>query len=695
IFSIIMMRGGFLLVWIYWLIDRLLWFCRGKTAYQVKVPEKFSIHKQAERVKGENNVFRCGYVNKDDGMYYEKYPHKECQSLYDVFARSARVNAAKDCLGERTNDGPYEFQDYATVHRKARAFGSALVGKLRVKPANSSNIGIYSKNCSGWFISALGAISQSIATVPLYDTLGADTAEFIVNQCEIEVIVVDNAEKTRKLIDISRRMPTLKHIVVILETEATDELVDSGRKAGIAVHRFSEVIAEGHLHPLPETKPKGEDVYIISYTSGTTGMPKGVMLTHRNVMASCLIAFEYTCETFAPGYFGKDEVLLSFLPLSHMMEQGCHWLIMHFGGSIGYFRGDILKLGEDMQTLQPTFFPVVPRLLNRMYDGVMAKVNGANFIVGALFNLARWAKLIDLENGYIQHDSLWDKIVFRKIRAAVGGRVKLIMTGSAPIADEVMQTMRVSFGCFLAEIYGLTECSAVATVTWAADARSGHCGGPCACTSIKLVDVPEMNYFAAEGKGEVLLKGPAVTKGYYKEPTKTAELFDEDGYMHTGDIGWMRPDGTLRLIDRKKHIFKLAQGEYVAPEKIEAMYTRVESVLQVFVDGDSLERWLIAVVVPDPEVIGRWDERKNGTKRSVEDICADPKAVEFVLDQLSACGKANKLNSIEQVKKVILEAEPFTIENGLLTPTLKSKRPALRMKYKKAMSKIYKAYSHL
>ncbi|KAF8358188.1 hypothetical protein PRIPAC_93183 [Pristionchus pacificus] len=683
---------GFPFDWLYWFLDGFLWLCRGKTAYQTKVPPHLSLQMQAIRVKGETNVFRCGYVPEEEGMYYEQYPHKDVYTLYDVFCRSVKVNPTKDCLGERKDDGPYEFEDYATIHRKARAFGSALVGKLGVKAANNSNLGIYSKNCAGWFISALGAISQSLATVPLYDTLGADTAEFIINQCDIQVVVVDNADKTSKLVEIARRMPTLKHIVVIMEDEATEELVERGRKAGITVHRFSSVLAEGERRPMPETRPQEEDVY----TSGTTGMPKGVMLTHRNILMSCIVAFQYTCEIFAPGYFGKDEVLLSFLPLSHVMEQGCHWLIMHFGGSIGYFRGNILKLGEDMQALRPTLFPVVPRLLNRMYDGVMAKVNAASIVARALFKLACWMKLADFNKGYIQHDSIWDRIVFGKIRAAVGGRVKLIMTGSAPIAPEVMQTMRMSLGCALAELYGLTECSAVGFVTWPADPRAGHCGGPAACTSIKLEDVPEMGYFAADGKGEVLLKGPAVTKGYYKEPQKTAELFDATGYMRTGDIGWLLPDGTLRIIDRKKHIFKLAQGEYVAPEKIEALYTRVDSVQQVYVDGDSLERWLIAVVVPDPDVIGAWDEKQQkGEKRSMEAICDDPETTDYILAQLAACGKANRLNSLEMVKKVILEPVPFTIDNGLLTPTLKSKRPALRMKYKEAMARIYKSNRHL
>ncbi|KAF8374659.1 hypothetical protein PRIPAC_81088 [Pristionchus pacificus] len=633
------MNAWFPLEWLYWIADGLRWLCRGNTAYRATVPESASLTEQAKRVKGENNVYRCGFLEEGEGLNFDKYINKECHSLYDIFARTAQNHPTKDCL-----DSPES-------------------ASLWIGPGSQA------RRQARWFITALGAISQSLTTVPLYDTLGPDTAEYIVNQCEIRVLVVDNAQKVDKMVGIARKVLTLKHIVMINEDEATAELVERARMTGISVHRLSEVIAEGHLKPAPELRPTEEDVYLISYTSGTTGQPKGVLLTHRNVMA-CIITFVQTCSTFVPGYFGENEVLLSFLPLSHVMEQGAHWIVIFFGGSIGYYRGNVHTLGEDMQALQPTFFPVVPRLLNRMYDGIMAKVSSANILARSLFNLARWAKKADARDGYVQDDSLWDKIVFRKIKAAVGGRV--------------METMRAAFGCVLAEVYGLTESAAIAFVTWpGVDAQAGHCGGPAACTTLKLKDVPEMDYYARDGRGEVLIKGPAVTRGYYKDPVKTAELFDEDGFMHTGDVGWLREDGTMKLIDRKKHIFKLAQGEYVAPEKIEAVYTRVDAVQQVYVDGDSLQRYLIAVVVPEPDVLGKWDANNNNdSKRSMEEVCADPDAAEYILAQLTACG---------EVKKVILEPVPFTIDNGLLTPTLKSKRPALRKKYKNEMDKVYKA----
>ncbi|KHJ74804.1 hypothetical protein OESDEN_25580 [Oesophagostomum dentatum] len=186
-----------------------------------------------------------------------------------------------------------------------------------------------------------------------------------------------------------------------------------------------------------------------------------------------------------------------------------------------------------------------------------------------------------------------------------------------------------------------------------------------------------------------MIRGPNVTQGYFKDPERTAELFDEQGFIHSGDIGELQPNGTFKIIDRRKHIFKLAQGEYVAPEKIENVYIRSPVLQQVFVDGDSLERWLIAVVVPQPKVMEEWNAEHGVQGRSLEEIYKDKKAQEYVLSQLHEIGKENKLNSIEQVKRVYLEIEPFSVENNLLTPTLKSKRPQLRQKYKDIMKRIY------
>jgi long-chain acyl-CoA synthetase len=254
------------------------------------------------------------------------------------------------------------------------------------------------------------------------------------------------------------------------------------------------------------------------------------------------------------------------------MEQVCHWCVLMLGGSIGYYSGDIQTLNDDLKALKPTIMPVVPRLLNRFYDVVQTQLSRSNPLARAMFRIAFWQKRRLLRQRIISNKTIWDRLVFRKIQDEIGGRMKLLITGSAPVSEDVMEMCRVMFGATVVEGYGQTEATAMVTITWPGDCVAGHCGGPASCSTIRLADVPELNYFAKDGTGEVLIKGASVTKGYYKDEERTKEIFNEEGFLLTGDVGQILPNGTLKIIDRKKHIFKLAQGEYVAPEKVEGIY---------------------------------------------------------------------------------------------------------------------------
>ncbi|CAJ0941491.1 unnamed protein product, partial [Mesorhabditis belari] len=652
----------------------------GASIQRQSLPLRLNFERQSIELEGQPGVFKCGYLT-DDHVETVETAYPEVHTLYDVFLRGIDKSENGDCLGRRHGDGPYKWIPYSDVFRQSRDIGAALITKLGLKPGNETNVGIYARNSPEWFVTALGCIQHSIVVVPLYDTLGAEAASYIIQQADIEVIIVDNLDKVKKLLESGESIPSLKHVVVIDPIKQED----LPKQDDVTVYTFQEVLGFGQLNSQPMHLPTKKDTYIICYTSGTTGTPKGVVLSHQNVVAN-LAAFELMVGNFLEQKIGKGDTIISYLPLSHMFEQVCHWAMMQTGARIGYFRGNINQLNDDLQALHPTIFPVVPRLLNRFYDAIQANLRKTGAVGKAFFNFAYSRKLAMLKNGISTRDSIWDKMIFKKIQDQIGGSVRLMATGSAPISAEVLETCRVALGAIIFEGYGQTECTALATNTWPGEFEGGHTGGPAPCTLIKLEDVPELNYFAAERKGEVLIKGPHVTTGYYKEPEKTAEIIDADGFLHTGDIGYLRPNGTLKIIDRKKHIFKLAQGEYVAPEKIENVYTRVGCVQQVFVDGDSLERYLIAVVVPETKPLLEWD----GRKRNIQEICKDPKAAEFVLKELVKIGKENKLNSIEQVKHVVLEADPFSVENGLLTPTLKAKRPQLRIKYMPQMKEIYK-----
>ncbi|KAL6727718.1 hypothetical protein Aduo_009571 [Ancylostoma duodenale] len=596
------------------------------------------------------------------------------------------------CAGTRGADGKYRFRKYSDILRDSQHIASALIGDLGLKPGD--NIGIYSQNRPEWLVSALACVQQSIVVVPLYDTLGPEAAAFIVSQADISVIIVDTVAKARNLASKKTAMPTLKTVVMVDKNDVTADVIEEMKSSGITLISLSDVIEMGAKNPQPQHLPNKDDTYIICYTSGTTGTPKGVIITHRNILAN-ISGWAYMIDKLEPEILDNKSLIISYLPLSHMMEQVSHWTTIMYGARIGYFSGSIQRLTEDIKALRPTAFPVVPRLLNRLYGAIQSKVQNGNFLVRMIYNIAYAKKLDLLKQGITTKESFWDKLVFNRIQEQLGGQVQIMATGSAPISEEVLQTCRIALGATIVEAYGQTECTAMATITWPGDWTGGHCGGVAPCCNIKLADVPELNYFAKDGKGEIMVRGPSVTKGYYKDPEKTAELFDEQGFVHTGDVGELLPNGTIRIIDRKKHIFKLAQGEYVAPEKIENVYIRSPVLQQVYVDGNSLERWLIAVVVPEPKVLEDWNEEHGVKGRSLKEICADEKAQEYVLSQLHHIGKENKLNSIEQVKRVYLEVEPFTVENDLLTPTLKAKRPQLRQKYKEIMNRIYEENRNL
>uniref|UniRef100_A0A9J2P5Q8 Long-chain-fatty-acid--CoA ligase n=1 Tax=Ascaris lumbricoides TaxID=6252 RepID=A0A9J2P5Q8_ASCLU len=609
-------------------------------------------------------------------------------TLYDLFMKGLNLNPHGQCLGYRpAPKQPYRFLTYTEVFQHARDFGSALITKVGLTPGNETRVGIYGKNGPQWFMTAFGCVQQSIVIVPLYDTLGPEAVTYIIQQTEMSTIIVDTVEKAKKLLK-REDLPLLVNLIII-EENGLSELKTTDHN--LTIYSFNELVNEGHQNSIPMTLPKADDTYIICYTSGTTGFPKGVILSHKNMIAS-ISAFYLLLSNFAPQYISPSEVAISYLPLSHTFEQMSHWCIFMLGASTAYYSGNIQQLNDDLMDVKPTIFPVVPRLLNRFYDLIQVKLKNANPLLRAIYSYAYNRKLSLLKRGIACNDTVWDKLIFRKIQAQIGGRVHLIATGSAPVSAEVLETCRIVLGAVIVEGYGQTECTGLVTSTWPGDFVGGHCGGPSTCTLLKLADVPELQYYASQGKGEVMIKGPHCTAGYFKDPEKTAELFDEDGFIHTGDIGQILPDGSLKIIDRKKHIFKLAQGEYVAPEKIENIYMRAPCVQQVYVDGNSLERFLVAIVVPDEGVIKKWFKQNvENNGNSYMHMLQTKEVQRYVLEELQKIGKESGLNSIEQVKAIYLTSDAFSVENGLLTPTLKARRPQLRAHYASVINDLYKA----
>ncbi|CAI0551380.1 unnamed protein product [Linum tenue] len=352
---------------------------------------------------------------------------------------------------------------------------------------------------------------------------------------------------------------------------------------------------------------------------------------------------------------------------------------------------DSLKLMDDLAALRPTIFCSVPRLYNRIYDGITAAVKTSGALKEKLFNAAFNSKKQAIMSGRTP-SPMWDRLVFNKIKAKLGGRVRLMGSGASPLSPDVMDFLRVCFGCQVLEGYGMTETSCIISIMDEGDNLSGHVGSPNPACEVKLVDVPEMNYTSEDQpfpRGEICVRGPTIFQGYYKDQTQTGEVIDEDGWLHTGDIGLWLDGGRLKIVDRKKNIFKLTQGEYIAPEKIENVYTKSRFVGQCFVSGDSFNSSLVAIVSVDPDVLTEWATSQGIKADDLGRLCNDLRARAAVLADMDSIGREAQLRGFEFAKAVTLVPEPFTLENGLLTPTFKIKRPQAKEYFAKAITDMY------
>uniref|UniRef100_A0A3Q1G4B8 Long-chain-fatty-acid--CoA ligase n=1 Tax=Acanthochromis polyacanthus TaxID=80966 RepID=A0A3Q1G4B8_9TELE len=604
---------------------------------------------QSVEIPGGERARRSVLNDSDEHMTYY---YDDAQTIYEVFQRGLRVSNNGPCLGSRKPNQPYEWQTYQEVSDRAENLGSALLHKGHSHTGDKF-IGIFSQNRPEWTISELACYTYSLVAVPLYDTLGTEAIGYIFDRATISTVICDVAEKARMILDcVGEKGRTVKTIVLMQEFDS--DLVTRAKESGIEILSLQDFEVRISNLFLP---PKPEDLALICFTSGTTGNPKGAMLTHGNVI----------CNTAA------------FIKITQCV------ILIH-GARIGFFQGDIRLLMDDLKTLQPTIFPVVPRLLNRMFDKVFGQANTP--LKRWLLDFAFRRKEAEMKSGVVRKDSMWDKLIFKKVQVSLGGRVRLMITGAAPVSPTILTFLRAALGCQFYEGYGQTECTAGCSMSMPGDWTAGHVGPPLPCNAIKLVDVAEMNYLAANGEGEVCVKGPNVFQGYLKDPEKTAEAIDKDGWLHTGDIGKWLPNGTLKIVDRKKHIFKLAQGEYIAPEKIETVYNRSDPVAQIFVHGDSLQACLVGIVVPDPDFLPIW-AKKKAIEGSYSELCNNKEVKKAILEDILSLGKEAGLKSFEQVRDIALHPEMFSVQNGLLTPTLKAKRAELRSHFREQIDELY------
>ncbi|KAF2861252.1 acetyl-CoA synthetase-like protein [Piedraia hortae CBS 480.64] len=667
----------------------------------------YSVSLPGTETPGRSPIYRHWRI-KDESMLKTLDP--TVTTLHEAFEQSWQRVPRHNCLGYRPYDaktkswGPFVWESYEQIAKRRTDFGAGLIALHEAVgvPGQQYGVGLWCQNRPEWQIVDLACMSHSLYSVSLYDTLGPDTTEYIINHAEL-VCVCSSLGHIPTLIKLAPRCPSLKLIISLDPlsdgelpgTTKKDILQDMASEHGIQVYSIQEVEAMGAAAPRPFRPARPEDTATINYTSGTTGNPKGVVLTHGNAMAAVSAAM-----VMAPQ--NSRDRLLSYLPLAHIFERFTEQGALWGGAEIGYFHGSAAELVDDLKLLRPTIFNSVPRLYNRFGGAIKAQTVEQSGLRGAMSRYIVNTKLATLNgpnptNKHMLYDRIWSK----KVSAALGlDQVHTMGSGAAPIDPNLQQFLRVVFSNSLIQGYGLTETYAIALSQIHNDLTTGNCGAVSLASELCLRSVEDMDYLVTDTphpRGELLIRGPTVMKEYFRSPEETAKTFTEDGWFRTGDIASVDEMGRFRIIDRVKNVLKLAQGEYISPERIENVYLGQLSYLaQGYVHGDSTQPNLVAIFGYEPESFAAFVEKTIGSKvkpgdaKALEAAAKEEKVQKAVLKDLMRVGKKAKFNNYEHVKAVRLLPEPFTIENELLTPTLKLKRPQTVKKYRDLLDEMYR-----
>ncbi|CAK4082396.1 unnamed protein product [Aphanomyces euteiches] len=635
------------------------------------------------------------------------FPKPRIPTMFEALQKAVKESPNVNFLGHRPFDAhgvalDYVWETYAQVYRRIENFAAGLMHEklLELTADNERPLSIYMKNRPEWAISQYTAQYCGGFAVAMYDTLGASSTEYILSQTLSPTVVCTSTELPT-LFNVKKGVATFKHVIVV-DSEAISEVdAASAAEVGLTLYTLYQLEVSGASHPLAPKPSSPSDIHCLIYTSGTTGNPKGVPISHTNMLTSYEGVYESMGQGESAPAFHKGTTHVSYLPLAHVIEQEIHTVIILAQGSIAYYQGNTLKLIEDVALIRPILFFSVPRLLNKIYDKVVHGARAAGGVKAWLFDWALQSKLANLAHGE-RHHSIFDKLVFSKVEQRLGlDRCRFLGTASAPLSNDVMDFFRVAVSCPVYEVYGQSETGGGATATHITDTIPGSIGLPLSCTEIKLVSVPDMGYnvtdtfhgegehrMAVNGRGEIWMRGPNIFSGYYKAPQLTEGAFDDEGWLLSGDIGVWTLDGRLKIVDRKKNIFKLSQGEYVAPEKIENILVTSQYVAQPFVYGDSLHAVLVAIIVPEEAPLVAL-ATTLGVTGTLEQICANDHVVDALLKDLAAVCKKSKLHGFEIPKAIRLHTTPFSVDNDLLTPTFKLKRHEAKKAFMDEIDQLY------
>ncbi len=579
--------------------------------------------------------------------------------IFDIPRRQKeKFAASKSLVGKINGDwkawSTDEFIDSANLITK---------GLLTIGIKKGDAVAMIAANRPEWNILDLAMLQGGIINVPIYTTLSENEIAFILNDCKAKLVFAGDKQLYDKVNAVRSKVPSLLEIYSIDQLPNIpnyNDLIAKGRSSTIDVNELMNAV-----QPL--------DVATILYTSGTTGTPKGVMLMHNNIVSNVL-ASEHLCPV------GPGDRALSFLPLCHSYERMLTYLYMYIGVSI-YYAESIEKIGENLKEIKPQVFSTVPRLLEKVYDKI---VNTGKELKGIKHKLFFWALDLGLryekdgKNGswYEFQLKLANKIIFSKWREALGGNVRVIVSGGAALQPRLARVFW-SAGINVLEGYGLTETSPVIAVN-NLEPRGSAFGtvGPV----IKGVEV-----MIAED-GEILCKGPNVMKGYYNRPDLTAEVIDDKGWFHTGDIGCFIEGHYLKITDRKKEIFKTSGGKYVAPQALENKFKESLFIEQIMVIGEN-RKFPSALIVPDFTHLKKWCEIHNIPFTSKSDVILKLEVIDRIQKEVDHYNL--DFGQSEQIKKFKLLSDEWTVDSGELTATLKLKRKIINEKYSSQVEKMY------
>jgi long-chain acyl-CoA synthetase len=559
-------------------------------------------------------------------------------------------------------------------HREAAARVQALsLGLRELGLARGDRVAILSETRLEWALVDYACLCARTTDVPIYPTLPANQVEYILHDSGAVAVVCSTAAQVEKIRAVRGGLPSLRYVIVFDATPGGGndgvltlaELEARGREASAKYPRFRE----------EALAVRPEDLATLIYTSGTTGQPKGVMLTHDNICANVRACVETLRVS-------DNDRCLAWLPLSHILERMVDYYFFHVGVEINYAES-VDSVAQNLQEVRPTIVAAVPRLYEKVYARVLENALTGGALKRRIFLWARrvgerWTTHrlsgIPLPLGLRLQHALADRLVFSKLRARTGGRIKLFVSGSAPLSAEIARFF-YSAGLPVIEGYGLTETSPVLTLNPLQRPKFGSVGKAIPGVRLKI---------AADG--EILAQGPNVMQGYYNKPQETREAIDADGWFHTGDIGEVDAEGYVKITDRKKDLLKTAGGKYLAPQPIENTVRLNKFVASAVVLGDQ-RKFPIVLVVPNFDQLERWARERNLAYASRADLIrlADVKAK---MDR-EVMGGLRELAKFEMPKKVVLIERDFTIESGELTPSLKVKRRQVEKNYKDVIDGVY------